>query len=96
MITTGTTALAVALAWLLVGPWAGLLAGAIVGTYPPLIGATGDQLSEPLGAFLLLAAFVALALAVKRRPAPWWFAAVGRAVRARRSSPAPTCCPCRS
>ena len=64
VITTGTTALAFALAWLLVGPWAGLLAGVIVGTYPPLIGATGDQLSEPLGAFLLLAAFVALALAL--------------------------------
>ena len=42
VITTGTTALAFALAFLLVGPWAGLLAGAIVGTYPPLIGATGD------------------------------------------------------
>jgi 4-amino-4-deoxy-L-arabinose transferase-like glycosyltransferase len=76
LITTGTTALAAALAWLLVGPWGGLLAGAIVGTYPPLIGATGDQLSEPLGAFLLLAAFVALALAVKRRRT-WWFAASG-------------------
>ena len=62
---------------LLVGPWAGLLAGAIVGTYPPLIGATGDQLSEPLGAFLLLAAFVALALALKRRAGPWWYAAAG-------------------
>jgi 4-amino-4-deoxy-L-arabinose transferase-like glycosyltransferase len=77
VITTGTTALAFALAFLLVGPWAGLLAGALVGTYPPLIGATGDQLSEPLGAFLLLAAFVALAVAVKRRAGPWWFAASG-------------------
>jgi 4-amino-4-deoxy-L-arabinose transferase-like glycosyltransferase len=77
VITTGTTALAFALAFLLVGPWAGLLAGAIVGTYPPLIGATGDQLSEPLGAFLLLAAFVALALALKRRAGPWWYAASG-------------------
>jgi hypothetical protein len=64
LITTGTTALAILLAWLLAGPWAGVLAGAIVGTYPPLIGATGDQLSEPLGAFLLLAAFTALALAL--------------------------------
>ena len=54
-----------------------LLAGAIVGTYPPLIGATGDQLSEPLGAFLLLAAFVALALALRRRQRPWWYAASG-------------------
>ena len=77
LITTGTTALAAALAWILAGPWAGLLAGAIVGTYPPLIGATGDQLSEPLGAFLLLAAFVALALAVKRRARWWGWAAAG-------------------
>ena len=69
LITTGTTALAIVLAWIVVGPWAGLLAGLIVGTYPPLIGATGDQLSEPLGAFLLIAAFVALALALKRRRA---------------------------
>ena len=77
LITTGTTALAIALGWILVGPWAGLLGGLIVGTYPPLIGATGDQLSEPLGAFLLLAAFVALALAVKRRSGPLGFAAAG-------------------
>ena len=77
LITTGTTALAAALAWILAGPWAGVLAGAIVGTYPPLIGATGDQLSEPLGAFLLLAAFVALALAVKRRARWWGWAAAG-------------------
>jgi 4-amino-4-deoxy-L-arabinose transferase-like glycosyltransferase len=76
LLTTGTTALAIALAWIVVGPWAGLLAGLIVGTYPPLIGATGDQLSEPLGAFLLLAAFVALALALKRKRL-WWYAAAG-------------------
>ena len=76
LITTGTTALAILLAWILAGPWAGVVAGAIVGTYPPLIGATGDQLSEPLGAFLLLAAFVALALALKRTRR-WWYAAAG-------------------
>ena len=33
------------------------------------------QLSEPLGAFLLLAAFVALALALKRRQRRWYVAA---------------------
>ena len=66
----------IVLAWIVVGPWAGLLAGLIVGTYPPLIGATGDQLSEPLGAFLLLAAFVALALALERRRL-WCYAAAG-------------------
>jgi 4-amino-4-deoxy-L-arabinose transferase-like glycosyltransferase len=81
LLTTGTTALAALFAWLLAGPWAGVVAGAIVGTYPPLIGATGDQLSEPLGAFLLLAAFVALAYAVRRKPkggrSPFRFAAAG-------------------
>jgi 4-amino-4-deoxy-L-arabinose transferase-like glycosyltransferase len=76
LVTTGTTALAIVLAWTLAGPWAGLLGGAIAGTYPPLIGATGDQLSEPLGAFLLIAAFTALALALKRRRR-WWYAAAG-------------------
>jgi 4-amino-4-deoxy-L-arabinose transferase-like glycosyltransferase len=75
IITTGTTALAILLAWIVAGPWAGVLAGALVGTYPPLIGATGDQLSEPLGAFLLLAAFVALALALKREQRRWYVAA---------------------
>src|SRR4051812_34235948 len=75
LITTGTTALAVLLAWIVAGPWAGVVAGALVGTYPPLIGATGDQLSEPLGAFLLLAAFVALALALGRGQHRWSVAA---------------------
>jgi 4-amino-4-deoxy-L-arabinose transferase-like glycosyltransferase len=76
LITTGTAALAALLAWMLAGPWAGVTAGAIVGTYPPLIGATGDQLSEPLGAFLLIAAFVMLALALRRRT-PLTFAGAG-------------------
>lgn len=77
LLTTATTALAALLAWTLAGPWAGVLAAAIVATYPPLIGATGDQLSEPLGAFLLLAAFLALARAVRRRAGPWRFALAG-------------------
>ena len=68
MITTGTTALAIAAG---VDPRRAVgracSRALIVGTYPPLIGATGDQLSEPLGAFLLIAAFIALALALKRR-----------------------------
>jgi 4-amino-4-deoxy-L-arabinose transferase-like glycosyltransferase len=76
LLTTGTAALAALLAWVLAGPWAGVLGGAIVGTYPPLIGATGDQLSEPLGAFLLVAAFLAIALAIRRR-SPLRFAAAG-------------------
>lgn len=77
LVTTGTTALAIALVWILVGIWPALLAGLIVGTYPPLIGATGDQLSEPLGAFLLIAAFTVLALATKRKRKLWLYAASG-------------------
>jgi hypothetical protein len=46
--------------------WAGLVAAILVATYPPLIDATGDLLSEPLGALWLTAALLALAL---RRPA---------------------------
>lgn len=77
LVTTGTTAMAFLLAWLLVGPWAGLIAGLIVATYAPLIGATGDQLSEPLGAFLLISAFTVLALAIRRRTRLWLYAAAG-------------------
>jgi 4-amino-4-deoxy-L-arabinose transferase-like glycosyltransferase len=77
LLSTGTTALAALLAWTLAGPWAAVLAAAIVGTYPPLIGATGDQVSEPLGAFLLLAAFAALARAIHRRAGPGRWAAAG-------------------
>src|SRR5690242_8491415 len=77
LVTTGTTAMAFLLAWLLVGPWAGLIAGVIAATYAPLIGATGDQLSEPLGAFLLISAFTVLALALKRRTTLWLYAAAG-------------------
>ena len=48
------------------GLWAGIVAAVVVATYPPLIDATGDLLSEPLGALWLTAALLALAL---RRPA---------------------------
>jgi hypothetical protein len=40
---------------------AGLVAAAVVATYPPLVEATGNLLSEPLGALWLTAALVALA-----------------------------------
>jgi len=39
----------------------GVIAAALVATYPPLIAVTGDLLSEPLGALWLTGAFVALA-----------------------------------
>jgi 4-amino-4-deoxy-L-arabinose transferase-like glycosyltransferase len=70
LVSTGTTLAAFALALLLAGEWAGVAAAALVGFYPPLILATGEQLSEPLGAFLLTCAFLALAWAVRR--GRWW------------------------
>ena len=58
------------------GPLAGLGAATLVALYPPLIDASGDLLSEPLGALLLTCALLAVALAL-RRPAWWRFAAAG-------------------
>jgi MFS family permease len=75
LVSTGTTAAAYLLALLLAGPWAGVLAAALVGFYPPLILATGEQLSEPLGAFLLTGAFLALAWALRRGRWPWYLLA---------------------
>jgi hypothetical protein len=47
-----------------------------VAFYPPLIDASRDLLSEPLGALLVTGALLAVALAL-RRPAWWRFAAAG-------------------
>jgi 4-amino-4-deoxy-L-arabinose transferase-like glycosyltransferase len=77
VISTLTAVVAFWLAWVLAGPWAGLVAAALVGFYPPLILATGEQLSEPLGAFLLIFAFAALVVATRSR-ASW--ATVGAGV----------------
>lgn len=76
VLSTGTAAAAWGLAFLLAGAWAGLVAGALVGFYPPLILATGEQLSEPLGALLLILAFVWLAAAAKGRRM-WMYAPGG-------------------
>ena len=46
---TALIGLVFALAAALGGPVAGLVAALLVATYPPLIAATGDLLSEPLG-----------------------------------------------
>jgi len=70
LVAMGSVLAAFGLAWALAGPWAGLVAAALVGFYPPLILATGEQLSEPLGAFWVVAGFCALALGVRRRA--WW------------------------
>ena len=70
LVSTATVAVAFLLAWALAGAWAGLVAAVLVGFYPPLILATGEQLSEPLGGFLLISAFLAFALAARRRTTP--------------------------
>ena len=67
LVSLGTALAACILAWTLAGPWAGLVAAALVGLYPPLILATGEQLSEPLGAFFVTAGFAALALRKRYR-----------------------------
>ena len=72
----GTALGAFVLVWLLVGWWPGVLAAALVGWYPPLVLFTGELLSEPLGAFWLMWATVALAVAVTRERR-WGFAAAG-------------------
>jgi 4-amino-4-deoxy-L-arabinose transferase-like glycosyltransferase len=58
------------------GPLAGLLAAGAIATYPPLVRATGDLVSEPLGALTLATAMLAL-LAAWRRPAWWRIALAG-------------------
>ncbi len=78
VISTGSALAAFGLAWLLAGAWAGVAAAALVGFYPPLILATGEQLSEPLGAFLVVLGFLALAWAVRDRR--WWAYALAGAV----------------
>lgn len=58
--------LVAALTWLLAGPWAAVIATAAVASYEPLIDATRTFLSEPSGAFVLLAAVGAAAIARAR------------------------------
>jgi 4-amino-4-deoxy-L-arabinose transferase-like glycosyltransferase len=74
VLSLGTILAAFGLAHLLAGPWAGLVAAALVGFYPPLILSTGEQLSEPLGAFFLISAFLVLALAARRSLTPLYLA----------------------
>ena len=63
------------------GPFAGLIAAFAVATYPPLIAATGDLVSEPLGALTLALAMLAL-LGAWRRPSPGRIAICGLALGA--------------
>ena len=55
-----------ALVVLVAGPAAALLAALLVALYPPLVAASGDLLSEPLGALLLTAALAATVLTMRR------------------------------
>jgi hypothetical protein len=74
LVGTLTIPAAFLLAFLVAGPFAGLVAAAGVAFYPPLISASGDLLSEPLGAFLLASALAATVWSL-RRPG-WWPASV--------------------
>jgi hypothetical protein len=70
LVGTLTIPAAFLLAFLIAGPAAGLVAAAAVAFYPPLISASGDLLSEPLGALLVTSALAATVWAL-RRPAAW-------------------------
>lgn len=61
-----TLALVAALAWILAGPWAAVIATALVALYWPLVVATRTFLSEPLGALVLVAAVGSAVLARRR------------------------------
>jgi 4-amino-4-deoxy-L-arabinose transferase-like glycosyltransferase len=71
-ISTGTILAAFALGWVLVGAWTGVAGAAVVALYPPLAWGPSSLLSEPLGAFFVTCAFVALTLAWRTRRRPWW------------------------
>jgi hypothetical protein len=64
-LATGILSLALvaALTWLLAGPWAAVIATALTASYEPLVEATRTFLSEPSGAFVLLAAVGAAVIA---------------------------------
>jgi 4-amino-4-deoxy-L-arabinose transferase-like glycosyltransferase len=81
LISLGTALAAFTIVALLAGAWAGVAAAALVGFYPPLILATGEQLSEPFGAFWVTVAF-ALFVVAARRGRAWLFAAGGMALGA--------------
>ena len=59
------------LAVLLGGAVAGVVAAGAVAFYPPLIGASGDLLTEPLGALMLCVALIAVVLALRRGSWGW-------------------------
>jgi hypothetical protein len=81
VVSIGTALAACVIAWLLAGAWAGVAAAALVGFYPPLILATGEQLTEPFGAFWVTTAFALMAVAARIGKA-WVFGLSGLALGA--------------
>ena len=81
VVALGTALAAFTIAALLAGAWAGVAAAALVGFYPPLILATGEQLTEPFGAFWLTTAFALFAVAARVGKA-WVFGVGGLALGA--------------
>jgi 4-amino-4-deoxy-L-arabinose transferase-like glycosyltransferase len=71
VFSTATIPATFLLAFLLAGPVAGLLAAGAIAFYPPLINATGDLLTEPLGSLMLAIALCAVILALRRRTWQW-------------------------
>jgi 4-amino-4-deoxy-L-arabinose transferase-like glycosyltransferase len=74
-----TVGAAFGLAALIAGAWAGVAAAVAVAFYPPMIAATTQLTSEPLGALAVTAALAALAWAWRRGRAAG-FAAAGAAI----------------
>jgi hypothetical protein len=67
LVTEFTTLVLVAfIGWILAGPWAALLAVALMATYQPLIEITRTYLSEPLGALALIATVATICWARRR------------------------------
>jgi hypothetical protein len=81
LVSLGTALAAFTIAALLAGAWAGVAAAALVGFYPPLILATGEQLTEPFGAFWVTTAFALFAVAARKGRA-WLFGLGGLALGA--------------
>ena len=82
LVSTATILVAFAIAALLAGAGAGLLAAAAVAAYPGAIIACGDMLSEPLGGFLLALGMLGVVWAWRRRHGAWAFALAGGALGA--------------
>ena len=79
VLGTALIVAAFALATAIAGPWAGVAAALVTAFYPPFILRTGELLSEPLSALLLVAGAAAVAWAVPRDPPRLWALAIAGA-----------------